>query len=469
MVFSSIVFLFYFLPLFLIVFFVSRCSKIIILVFSLLFYAWGEPFYILLMVGSIIVNYGLGLAIESARPSGRDAWITTLGVILNLIPLIGFKYGSFLAENIGLMTGSTVLQTHWNVILPLGISFYTFHSMSYLIDVYRRDTVAERNFLDLAVYISMFPQLVSGPIIRYKTIANDIHHPTINLDHFSIGIRTFVIGLGQKVLIANTVAAPADLVFGLSSDRLSTSDAWLGIISYTLQIYYDFNGYSTMAIGLGLMLGYRFPLNFDYPYISQSITEFWRRWHISLSLWFRDYVYIPLGGNRVSLWRTYLNLLIVFTLCGLWHGAAWTFLAWGLFHGTFLVIERAGFGRAIDRAPRAIRSGYTLLVVMVGWVLFRADSFSQASAYLAALCGFGAPHRMGIPTHRLLHIDVLLAMVAGVALAGPRVARWGTWLDERLSLGPYRVAGIMALMMLLFAAAISLASGTYNPFIYFRF
>ena len=443
-------------------------SKIVLLSFSLLFYAWGEPAYVALMMGSIVINYGLGLAIDATRPAGRDRLVLIAGLMLNLAPLVLFKYGQFITDNLNGATGM-VAGGQWNLLLPLGISFYTFHSMSYLIDVYRRDTPAERRFLDLAVYISMFPQLVSGPIIRYKTIAGDLHHPVVTPDSMALGIRTFLIGLGFKVLIANSVAVPADLVFNLPAWRLSTSDAWIGIISYTLQIYYDFNGYSTMAIGLGLMIGFRFPLNFDHPYVSRSITEFWRRWHITLSQWFRDYVYIPLGGNRGPAWRTYLNLVIVFVLCGFWHGAAWTFVSWGLYHGAFLVIERVGFGGVLARLPSPLRIVYTLLVVGIGWVLFRSDSFGQAATYLRAMAGFGAPHNMGIPNVRLLHADVVLATLAGLALAGPWLGRWGATLDRRLAMGSYRVVGLTGLLAILIGASMSLAGGTYNPFIYFRF
>ena len=254
----------------------------------------------------------------------------------------------------------------------------------------------------------------------------------VDAERTARGIRIFIIGLAQKVLIANTVAVSADLVFNLPVERLSTIDAWIGIVSYTLQIYYDFNGYSTMAIGLGLMMGFRFPRNFNYPYTARSITDFWRRWHITLSQWFRDYVYIPLGGNRVSPYRTYANLVIIFLLCGIWHGAAWTFVVWGLYHGLFLAIERAGFGAVLARLPRVLQSTYAVLVVMLGWVLFRADSFDSAGSYLAAMAGYGSSYAMGLPVSRLLHNDVLIAMLAALALAGPGLGQVGAWLGPAL-------------------------------------
>jgi len=469
-VFSSITFLFYFLPAFLLLYATGIGRKFILLSFSLVFYAWGEPIYVLMMFGSIIANYGLGLLIERTRTAGRDRLVVGIGLVVNLLPLIFFKYSAFLATNLLSQNWQgSLLPILRDVPLPLGISFYTFHAMSYLIDVYRRDVPAERRFLDLAVYIAMFPQLVSGPIIRFKTIAEDLHHPAINLERTAQGIRLFMIGLGQKVLIANSVAASADAVFGLSPDRLSTIDAWIGISAYTIQIYYDFAGYSTMAIGLGLIIGFRFPPNFNYPYSAVSMTDFWRRWHMSLSFWFRDYVYIPLGGNRGSPPRTYFNLIVVFLLCGVWHGAAWTFVAWGLFHGAFLAAERAGLGRALLTVPPIIRRTYVILAVMTGWVLFRADSFSHAATFLHAMTGFGATYAAGIPASRLLHADVALALVVGICASGPWLAEFGSGLGRHVAIGPRRFASAVALLVLLLLSSMSIAGGAYNPFIYFRF
>ena len=374
MVFSSIVFLFYFLPLFLAAFLASGCNKYVLLLFSLVFYAWGEPIFLPLILIMIAMNYRLGLTIEAGHSDGRARFWVFVGIVANLLPLGIFKYGTFLLHNLAKVAGAADAGSigAWlnhllpsNLPLPLGISFYTFHSLSYLIDVYRKDVRAERSVRDLAIYISMFPQLIAGPIIRYKTIAGELHKPVINSARTARGIQFFVIGLGQKVLIANTVATSADAIFALPPTQLTAADAWLGIICYTLQIYYDFGGYSNMAIGLGLLIGFTYPLNFNYPYISTSMTEFWRRWHISLSSWFRDYLYFPLGGNRISPKRTYLNLWIVFLLCGLWHGAAWNFIVWGAAHGCFLVIERTGFSRVLERMPSLFRHVYVVLAVMV--------------------------------------------------------------------------------------------------------
>jgi alginate O-acetyltransferase complex protein AlgI len=478
MVFSSIVFLFYFLPLFLVMFVLSGCSKYVLLTFSIVFYAWGEPIFAPLILVMIVANYWLGRAIERGHADRTARLWVAIGIVANLLPLGFFKYGAFLAHNLASVAG--LAHVKWlaalfdhslphGLPLPLGISFYTFHSLSYLIDVYRGDVRAERSARDLAIYISMFPQLIAGPIIRYKTIAGELHKPVINTARTALGIQFFVIGLSQKVLIANTVGTSTDAIFALPLEQLSWADAWLGIICYTLQIYYDFGGYSNMAIGLGLMIGFTYPTNFNYPYVSASMTEFWRRWHISLSSWFRDYLYFPLGGNRISQARTYLNLWIVFLLCGLWHGAAWNFVVWGAAHGCFLVLERAGFSRVLERMPSTLRHVYVMLAVMATWVLFRADSLCAATYYLETMAGFNTELTNPAPVHRFLGADVMLAIVAGIIASGPygndMLSRVGEVLRIRqLHLG--QLAGLAALFGLV---TLSLAAGAYNPFIYFRF
>jgi alginate O-acetyltransferase complex protein AlgI len=478
MVFSSIVFLFYFLPLFLVVFVASRFSKNALLVFSIIFYAWGEPVFVLLVVAMIVVNHRLGLMIERGHATGDARLWVTAGIIVNLIPLGVFKYGAFILDILLAIGGPLSIKLFGfaryqsgfhQLALPLGISFYTFHALSYLIDVYRKDVQAERSIRDLAVYILMFPQLIAGPIIRYKTIAGELHEPVISADRAALGIKIFVVGLAQKVLIANTVATSADAIFALPAAELSAPLAWLGVVCYTLQIYYDFGGYSLMAIGLGFIIGFTYPINFNYPYISASMTEFWRRWHISLSTWFRDYLYIPLGGNRVSRVRTYVNLWVVFLLCGLWHGAAWNFVAWGAAHGALLVLERSGFSSVLERLPVVMRHAYVLLAVMVTWVLFRADSLPAAVSYLGAMFGAGAEVSAAPPFGRFLSADVAMALIVGVAIAGPFADRCVTALGDRLRLGEInagRLAGLVALFTLV---TLSLAGGAYNPFIYFRF
>ena len=478
MVFSSIVFLFYFLPLFLAAFFLSGFNKSVLLIFSLVFYAWGEPIFLPLILVMIVLNFWLGQKIEGTEhPAHARNWLI-FGLVGNLIPLVVFKYGIFLIHfllsivgpAISRLTGLSAEQFVAHTIpLPLGISFYTFHSLSYLIDVYRKDVRAERSLRDLAVYISMFPQLIAGPIIRYKTISGEIHKPVISTERSALGIRYFIIGLSQKVLIANTVAASADSIFALPIDQLSSPLAWLGIVCYTLQIYFDFGGYSNMAIGLGLMIGFRFPINFNYPYVSSSMTEFWKRWHISLSSWFRDYLYVPLGGNRISSARTYFNLWTVFLLCGLWHGAAWNFLFWGAAHGGLLVAERAGFSNILQRMPSVLRHVYVLLSVMATWVLFRADTLTAALKYYGALVGLGADNVAAPPVHRFLGIDVVMALAIGIFASGPVANRLMLRAGSGLVIKNVNVGSAVALVLLLGLTTLSLAGGAYNPFIYFRF
>jgi alginate O-acetyltransferase complex protein AlgI len=476
MVFSSVIFLFYFLPLFLLCFVLSGFSKYILLFFSLIFYAWGEPIFLPLVLLMIAVNFCFGLAIENGHITGNARKWLAAGIALNLLPLGLFKYGEFLSQTLIKLSGSNIghalgplREDLAELPLPLGISFYTFHALSYLIDIYRKDVRAERSIRDLAVYISMFPQLIAGPIIRYKTIAGELHKPVIDPQRTTLGIRFFTIGLAQKVLIANTVAVSADRIFALPFSQLSTQDAWLGIICYTLQIYFDFGGYSNMAIGLGFMIGFTYPINFNYPYISMSMTEFWRRWHISLSSWFRDYLYFPLGGNRISPNRTYLNLWVVFLLCGLWHGAAWSFVVWGAAHGFFLVLERAGFSRVLERLPSTLRHVYVMLAVMITWVIFRADSLGAAIHYLGTMVGLEGRLVNPAPVHRFLSADVTLAVVAGVIGSGPYGNQMLLRIGDALRLRELNLGQLAGLAVLFGLVTLSLAGGAYNPFIYFRF
>ena len=478
MVFSSIIFIFYFLPLFFLFFIGSGFNKNVLLIFSLIFYSWGEPIFLPLLLLMIFLNFRLGLKIENGLRDRRARFWLIVAIITNLIPLLLFKYGTFtlrgivdLSSHIAVSKfGIAAEQVNINHLpLPLGISFYTFHALSYLIDVYRKDVRAERSLRDLAVYMSMFPQLVAGPIIRYKTIAGELHEPVITPERSASGIRIFVIGLAQKVLIANTVAVNADQIFALPPDQLSTPLAWVGIGCYTLQIYYDFAGYSNMAIGLAFMLGFTFPINFNYPYIANSMTDFWRRWHITLSTWFRDYLYIPLGGNRGTAVRTYLNLWIVFILCGLWHGAALTFLVWGILHGTLLVIERVGFGSVLNRSTPLIRHAYVLLMVMITWVFFRADSLAASMHFLAAMFGFGPETPYAPPLHRFLGWDVVLATFFGILIASPHGVRLGRQIAQRTTFRSFEIGQMSGIVVLFALISLSLAGGAYNPFIYFRF
>jgi alginate O-acetyltransferase complex protein AlgI len=358
------------------------------------------------------------------------------------------------------------------ILLPIGISFFTFHAISYVVDVYRRDASAQKSPIHAALYLLLFPQLIAGPIVRYRQIADQLAVRRVTFDDFAYGVRRFIIGLGKKVLIANTVAAPADRIFSLPQAQVSAAHAWLAVTCYTIQIYFDFSGYSDMAIGLGRVFGFRFPENFLWPYVSDTIQEFWRRWHISLSSWFRDYVYIPLGGNRRSPTRTYVNLVAIFFLCGLWHGASWTFVVWGLFHGVFLVLERVGLADIIRQLRPTVRHIYVMLVVGVGWVFFRADSMAQAFAFLKAMTGLAEPQPTPLTVWWYLTPDVVAALVLGAIGSVPIVPvaeAWRRALPSGARAAAVDLAAAAALCAILVAAIVQSAAGSYNPFIYFKF
>lgn len=470
MIFSSVTFLYYFLPIFLLLYWALPLRNAVLLSASLLFYTWGEQQYVALLVGSIAMNWAFGVAMDG-KVRGLSARWLAVGVGANLALLAAFKYANFLADGVAPLLGVTIELEP--IHLPIGISFYTFQAISYLVDVHRGDARAERSPVALATYISMFPQLVAGPIVRFASIQEELHERTVDLRKVEHGIRTFVVGLAQKVLIANTVAVPVDAIYAIPHGELTAAVAWLGAVAYVIQIYFDFAGYSNMAIGIGLMLGLHLPKNFDYPYISRSITEMWRRWHISLSSWFRDYVYIPLGGNRRGAVRTYVNLVTVFLLCGLWHGAAWTFVAWGAWNGAFLVLERVGFGSLLARSWRPLSHAYTMIVWTFGFVIFRADSLAQAGDFFAAMVGAGsgdpALHHVGLH----LRANVVLALLVGFVGSTPVLPLLGAWLSRNASGGAKPVlvrAGVVAsVSVLLLLVGMSLAAGTHNPFIYFRF
>jgi len=463
-VFSSVIFLFAFLPLTLAVYFAlpGRVRNGVLLAASLLFYVSGEPVYLWVMLASITFNYGFGLAVAAAR--GRLKRGVLAGAVLVNIGLLGFfKYAAFFTTTLN-STLSTALTVP-AVALPVGISFFTFHALSYVFDIYRGNAPAQRNPFALALYILLFPQLIAGPIVRYHAIAPQLRKREITAESFTEGIYRFVIGLSKKVLIANVVARVADTVFALDPAQIGTALAWLGIACYTLQIYFDFSGYSDMAVGLGLMFGFRLPENFNYPYAARSIQDFWRRWHITLSTWFRDYVYIPLGGNRKGAVRTYLNLYIVFFLTGLWHGASWTFVLWGLLHGTFLVVERLGFARVLEWLPRLAQHGYALLVVMCAWVLFRSDTLPYAVGYLARMFSLSPE---GTIYHLSLYLDMrtILALLMGVLFSFHSAALLKMRVVQPEAAAVVRLAACAGLFIL---CAMTLVVNTYNPFIYFRF
>lgn len=484
MVFSSTIFLFLFLPLVLLIYFVvgQKVRNITLLAASLLFYAWGENIFVLLMLVSISLNYCFGLLIDRSHRHGSSGKIPlVLAVTVNLGLLIFFKYANFLVANLNTILANFEIPpvTLQEVHLPIGISFFTFQALSYVIDLYRRKSPVQRNLVDIALYISLFPQLIAGPIVRYNDIARQIVERRTRFEDFSCGVQRFIIGLGKKVLLANVLGRVADYIFSLPPDRVPLSLAWLGAISYTLQIYYDFSGYSDMAIGLGRMFGFRFLENFNYPYVSKSIREFWRRWHISLSSWFRDYLYIPLGGSRHGVARTYVNLLIVFFLCGLWHGASWTFVIWGLFHGCFLVLERTGPGKKLlGILPDFFKHIYVLLVVIVGWVFFRAETFDYALEYLQAMVRISTPplfnSQIFININNEFYVVFIVAVICSAPVYSVFEKLFATWSISRASTAPlaHFVLSVSHICLLGFVFLYSIASlmgGAYNPFLYFRF
>jgi alginate O-acetyltransferase complex protein AlgI len=479
MLFSSIIFIFYFLPVFLAVYLMSGLRTSVLLTGSVLFYTWGEGEYILLLGGLIVLNYWLAGKLAAREGRARlGMLVLALAVDLGVLGL--FKYGNFISDIGNDLLGAGTLP-HPDLRLPLGISFFTFQLVSYLVDVYRGQVQPESKLARFATYILMFPHLIAGPIVRYAEIRDELAVRTHDFARFGLGLQYFIVGLCQKVLVANTLAPLADHAFGLHNSVLDAGTAWLGLLAYTLQIFFDFCGYSNMAIGLAFMFGFTFPRNFDYPYSSRSISEFWRRWHMSLSFWFRDYVYIPLGGNRGGTLATLRNLGIVFFLTGLWHGAAWNFIFWGLFHGAFLLAERQGVGALLRRLPSPLAWAYTVLAVMVGWVFFRADSLSHAVRYLRRMFSPSAIGPLPVDTGLLLTPEVMMAIVAGVALSFPllpalldrigvpRIERSPRIPEQRLDTH-YVHALPVALLLAGFVLSCALLAGTsLNPFLYFRF
>jgi alginate O-acetyltransferase complex protein AlgI len=476
LVFASPLFLFLFLPATIAAYFAlpRRVRNAVLLVASVAFYAWGEARYVPLVLGSVAFNWWIGLRIAAAtEPFARKRRLAA-AVGANLAALAVFKYANFAVANIDAIApvfglSPVALRA---IPLPLGISFFTFHAISYVVDVYKGTASAQRSIRDFALYILLFPQLIAGPIIRYRDIAAQLVARDASVSEFAYGVRRFILGLGKKLLIANTLGATADAIFALPGPELAGPVAWLGIACYTLQIYFDFSGYSDMAIGLMRMFGFRILENFNYPYIARSIREFWRRWHISLSNWFRDYVYVPLGGNRAGTRRAYANLIIVFLLCGLWHGASWPFVLWGAWHGLFLIVERAGLAHHLER-HRAVAHAYTLAVVMGGWVLFRCDSLAHALDYYRALTGLSSADAALHPLGEYVNGLLLATLAAAVVFATPAATRIAAWRERAMQwprAEPLVVTADGAWIAAVFVAASAmLAAGTYNPFIYFRF
>ena len=470
MIFSSLFFIFIFLPVTLLLYYVVplKFKNAVLLVMSLIFYAWGEPVYIFLMMFSIVFNYLSALQMDVHRQlrSGyyrKICFIVTVAV--NLAMLGFFKYYGFFVQNINSIFGASIKAAQ--VALPIGISFYTFQAMSYIIDVYWGNVRVQKNIIDFGAYITMFPQLIAGPIVRYKDIAAQLRHRNINFARISDGVSWFIRGLGKKVLLANNIGILYDSVFAIASADRAALTTWLGVLAYTFQIYFDFSGYSDMAIGLGKMLGFEFVKNFDYPYISKSATEFWRRWHISLGTWFREYVYIPLGGNRVSAPRHIFNILIVWLLTGLWHGASWAFVLWGLFWAVLLLLEKYIYGRFLEKAPAAVQHLYTILAFMFGWLIFTSSSVSSFGLDLASMFGGLGNGFADAGTWYFFSSNLILLVICGFC-ATPVV--WKVFRSNARSGQMWkRVLADLCYLVVLAASVASLVNASYNPFLYFRF
>lgn len=455
MIFSSLFFLLFFLPAVLCVYYLmpAKCRNAVLLVFSLIFYAWGEPVYIGLMVLSILFNYACGLLVSKRK------WVLVLSVIGNLAGLFFFKYTDFF---IGTANGIFSTQIPLlNLALPVGISFYTFQAMSYVIDVYRGDVSPQKNVISFGAYIALFPQLIAGPIVRYRTIDEQLSHRKVTAEGLCRGIVSFVVGLGKKVLIANNIGMLWDSMH--TAESLSVVSAWLGVIAFSLQIYFDFSGYSDMAIGLGRMFGFTFEKNFNYPYTSKSITDFWRRWHISLSTWFKEYVYIPLGGNRVSPMRKRLNLLIVWVLTGFWHGASFNFLLWGLYYAVLLILEKDVLDKYIKKLPVLLQTVYTLLLVLIGWVFFACDTLGEAVRYLGTMFGFGAERVFDQVAGYAFRTNGFMLLLGIVAML-PVIKNT---MQPRAEKNPLYL--LVPCLVIFFLCVVYLADASYNPFLYFRF
>lgn len=470
MLFSSITFLFIFLPLTLLLYYLVpfRMKNYVMLAASLIFYAWGEPVYIILMILSIILNYFCGQDIYEKRDNARAMKMSLMfGVVMNLLILGFFKYYGLLMDTINAILP---IDIPYRVLaLPIGISFYTFQAMSYLIDVYRKEVKPQENILYFALYISMFPQLIAGPIVRYIDIEEQLKERSINSTKFGEGAMYFIRGLAKKVVLANTFGSVYEQVAAMQMGSFSTLTAWVGAIAYAFQIYFDFGGYSDMAIGLGKMFGFEFLPNFNYPYIAKSITDFWRRWHISLSTWFREYVYIPLGGNRCTPSRHILNLLIVWMLTGLWHGAQWNFMFWGLYYGVILILEKYLWGSKIEKLPSAVQHIYAFVLVLFGWVFFFSPTLGYAGQYLKVMFGIGAKGIFDKQGFFMIFTNWLLIVIAILASAsrGYKLLKkiTGCWQSEEV-----RAIVTCAVYIAMFLLCIAfLVTETYNPFLYFRF
>lgn len=463
MVFSSILFLFYFLPIVLLVYFIApkRLKNTVLFISSLFFYAWGEPIYVVVMLFSVAVNFFFGQKVYNTKETTKKKKWLTASVVTNLLVLVFFKYTNFFIETVNMVLPKDIPLL--SLTLPIGISFYTFQTMSYVIDVYRGKVEAQKNFIHFGTYVALFPQLIAGPIVRYSTIDEQLSNRRTTVEGFSSGIMRFIVGLSKKVLLANNIGMLWDTIHATALSDLTVLSAWLGIIAFALQIYFDFSGYSDMAIGLGRMLGFEFEENFDYPYTSKSITEFWRRWHISLSTWFKEYVYIPLGGNRVSPGRMRLNLMIVWALTGFWHGASFNFLAWGIYYGILLILEKELLMKVLDKLPGIFRVIYALFFVLIGWVLFASDNLTEAVRYVGAMFGVGGGGLFS-PTFVYDLSSNLVSLLIAVVACMPFAARLGRKILEKRPM----IMALVSIIALIICTAY-LVDSAYNPFLYFRF
>ncbi len=467
MVFSSIPFLFMFLPLVLLIYYIlpKKLQNFFILISGLLFYSWGEPFYVLVMIASTMIDYTAGLVLwkfDDSKIIRRVALIVSL--VMNLSLLGVFKYSGFVIENINDIFGTSLNNP--NLPLPIGISFFTFQSMSYTIDLYMRNIKVQKNPISFAAFVTLFPQIVAGPIVRYNDIAAELDHRTITTDKIYEGINTFIIGLGKKILIANNIGMLWSQVKALDIASMSLLTSWIGILAFTFQIYFDFSGYSDMAIGLGKMLGFNFPKNFDYPYLSKSISEFWRRWHITLGAWFKSYVYFPLGGSRKGMGRTVFNLAVVWLLTGIWHGASWNFILWGSLYGLIIIIEKLFLGKILEKLPSILQTIYTMLLVILGWVLFDTKDLPTAFSYIGTMFGNSGVIFDQQFTYLFLNYGIML-VICFFACTDSWKRIW-TYLKEKfLVLTNYSIIFADVAVFLLCTAY--LVNSSYNPFLYFNF
>lgn len=496
MLFNSLIFLFLFLPVTLLVYYLSpqKLKNGSLLVASWIFYAWSGVSFSIILIGASLANYLCGLALgRVTTPASRKAWYIA-GLLINLLPLVIFKYTNFFVANVNVLTGifgwsEIILDT---LILPLGISFFTFKAITYIVSVYRRETGVQRNFISLALYISVFPEVIAGPIDRYKNILPQFEHRPVSFRLFSSGIQRFTIGLGKKVLIANSLSVVADQIFNLPGGYLTTPVAWLGALCYFLQIYFDFSGYSDMAIGLGRMVGFTFMENFNFPYISRSIKEFWQRWHISFSTWLRDYLFLPIAyalsgrmkgnrylGVRVDKMIYVMAVLITFLSCGIWHGAAWTFVIWGLIHGLFLMLEQIGLSRILKRLPVPFRQGYVIIILLMSWVIFRSDNLENAGYFMGVMLGFG--HEPASAKDFLGYFNPGLILVLIIAIAGSTriFERIYCWLKTQLAVSRqlssyglshvFQLTSILLVISILVLSTLYILADTHHSFIYFNF